>query len=404
MTIRVTTRRCALLLLIPCAACSGSDAAAGGAGIDARIDTLASGTVRVRNGGSPTWTVESAWTLVEDLRLGSVAGEGPELFAQVAAILTDDEDRVYVLDYPTQEIRVFSATGDFLHRIGGPGQGPGELSDAAGLNWAPDGRLWVWGGSHYYVLEPTGEEVARYPRRVRGVIYSWQGGFDASGRYVDWGLDREMLGTTQQGQLIMPNYSGRTMFYPVVFTPPARFDTLPLLEFHAEVTEAGALKVGRKSMEAQLLGDDVWFVHTDDYTVYRRTLDGDTTLLFTLPATPMRIPDDEIEAQVAQSAGRPGPPLTRDDFVPFRPVVTKVIPDGAGHVYVFPQEEGLPQGAAVDVFEESGRYLGRMRLPAPILVDRPAPFIVRDHLYAVEPDPFDVPFVVRYRIVRPEEG
>jgi hypothetical protein len=164
-----------------------------------QIDTLPTGTFRVTNSGDPAWTPESAWTLVEDLRLGSVSGAGPSLFAQVAAILTDDEGNIYVLDYPTQEMRVFSSSGDHLRTIGGEGEGPGELRGAAGLNWGPDGRLWVWGSSSYYVLGRTGEEVVRYQRLPRGVIYSWQGGFDDQGRYIDWGLDRETLATTRTG-------------------------------------------------------------------------------------------------------------------------------------------------------------------------------------------------------------
>jgi hypothetical protein len=94
--------------------------------------------------------------------------------------------------------------------------------------------------------------------------------------------------------------------------------------------------------------------------------------------------------------------MTRDNFMPFRKVVTKVLSDGAGQVYVFPQEEGIPEGTVVDVFEDTGRYLGRMRFPAPILVERPAPHIVDDRIYLVEPNEMGVPFVVRYRIVRPE--
>jgi hypothetical protein len=110
----------------------------------------------------------------------------------------------------------------------------------------------------------------------------------------------------------------------------------------------------------------------------------------------------EIDSLIAQSRAPDGPGrrLTPEDFVPFRPVVTKVLPDRAGHVYVFPH----PAGSAVDVFEDSGRYLGQMLFPAPILVERPAPHIEREQLYAVETDRLGVPFVIRYRIVRPGAG
>jgi hypothetical protein len=98
----------------------------------AQVDTLPSGIVRVTNSGDPAWTDDNGWTLVEDLRLGSLDGTGPTLFAQIAAILPDDAGNIYILDYPTQEIRVFNASGDHLRTIGGEGQGPGELRGARG--------------------------------------------------------------------------------------------------------------------------------------------------------------------------------------------------------------------------------------------------------------------------------
>lgn len=400
MSLRSSVRLLLLLALVPLPACSRS-AASNASESDIQVDTLPSGTIRVRNGGTPAWRDGTAWRLVEDLRLGSVDTEGPELFAQVAAILTDERGRIYVLDYPTQEIRVFSAEGEFIRRIGGEGDGPGELVGVAGLDWGPDGNLWVWGSRQYYVLDPEGREIARHPRMVRGVIYSWQGGFDTRGRYIDFGLDREILDRQMDGNRLVVTLSGLTTFYPVVFTPPGQFDSLPVIDFHAQVTEDGGLMRGGRSMEATLDGDDIWFIHTDDYTVYRRSLDGDTLLVFTLPATPVPVPQSEVDETIASIREAGGTPPGHEEFVMERPVVTKVVTDRGGLVYVFPQEPGVGTGEAVDVFEKSGRYLGRMDFAAPVLVDRPAPYVTRDHMYVVENDEVGVPFVVRYRIERP---
>ena len=395
-TIPGMLRVCLLGVIVTGTACD--DAGAGDVVSNARVDTMPSGAIHVTNNGEPAWTPAEAWTLVEDLRLGSLDGSGPSLFSQVAAILTDPQGQVYVLDYPSQEIRVFSGTGQHLRTMGGEGQGPGELTDAAGLNWAPDGRLWVWGSRLIWVLEPTGEEVARYQRLPRGVIYSWQGGFDDQGRYIDWGLDREMLSMSETATGgIERTLSGRTMMYPIVFTPPDQIDTLHVLDFYAEVTEAGQLRRNGTSMEAVLDGGHYWYVRTNEYAVYKRSLSGDTILVFTLPRQPEPVPTSEIDSLIAAQSSPNRPRPTHEDYVPFRWVVTKVIPDRAGHVFVFP----YPAGTAVDVFEDSGRYLGQISVPAPILVDRPAPWIDGDHLYAVEPDAFNVPFVVRYRIEKP---
>jgi len=155
----------------------------------ARTDTLPGGRVRVTNLG-PAWTPETAWRLEEDLRLGTIDDDRPdEQFADIYAVLSDDEDRIYVLDGQAQEIRVFAPDGDFLRTIGGKGDGPGELSDAAGLNLGPEGRLWVWDSSvGFHVFELDGSFVTRHRRLVRGVLYPWRGEFAPDGHLYDWGI------------------------------------------------------------------------------------------------------------------------------------------------------------------------------------------------------------------------
>ena len=108
----------------------------------ALVDTLEAGRIRVVNAG-PEWTEADGWTAEEDLRIGTLEGEGPDQFGQVAALKVDAQGRIYVLDYLSQDIRVFEADGSHSHTIGGPGEGPGEFMRAAGLNWHPDGNLWV---------------------------------------------------------------------------------------------------------------------------------------------------------------------------------------------------------------------------------------------------------------------
>ena len=55
----------------------------------------------------------------------------------------------------------------------------------------------------------------------------------------------------------------------------------------------------------------------------------------------------------------------------------------------------------LDVFTEDGEYLGRMELPIKVDTLSPPPRITADHIDAVFYDEFDVPFIVRWRIVKP---
>ena len=85
----------ALFCLVEAVACTPGDA---GAPSGFTVDTLPSGTVQVVNDGSGQWDESSSWSLVEELRLGSVGSGGPDQFSQVASIVTDSTGSLFILD------------------------------------------------------------------------------------------------------------------------------------------------------------------------------------------------------------------------------------------------------------------------------------------------------------------
>ena len=390
--------RAILLSLMVTVSASGCGNADGSDPSAYTVDTLSSGFIQVVNDGRGQWTPENSWTMVEDLRLGSVGQDGPELFSQVAYILTDEAGRIYVLDYPAQDIRVFDDSGQYLHTIGSKGEGPGELQGAAGLDWGPEGDLWVWGGQRYSVFDSEGEFVASYPRLVRGVIYPWIGGFVPGGRYIDWGLDYEVTGREQVGDFLVQSYSGLTTFHPIEFSPPNSLDTLPPLRFYTDVTDDGQMMAPRAGlMVAQAHDGQLWTAITNHYRIVRRTLDGDSLLAFSIPSRPTRVPDQYVDSMMRLSQEQ-GFPMERDRFGEYERLVTRVLTDNQGLLFVFPHEEGVPEGSVVDVFRETGVYQGRIELPEPVLTRGPPPYFTDTHMYAVVQDELDIPFVVRFRI------
>lgn len=78
-----------------------------------------------------------------DLRIGSIEGEGADVFGQVTGLALDDAGRIYVADGQAHEIRVFRTDGSHAFTIGQQGSGPGEMNSPCCLSFAPDGRLWV---------------------------------------------------------------------------------------------------------------------------------------------------------------------------------------------------------------------------------------------------------------------
>lgn len=244
----------------------------------------------------------------------------------------------------------------------------------------------------------SGDFVTSYPRQTNGVIYPWNGGWTEDGRYLDWGLE---FGTGSN-----PNeLTAYTAFYPIHFTPPDGYDTLPPLEFETWMNESTGRRLAGENkglMLAQTAAGRIWFAHTDEYMLFERTLEGDTLRTASLPSRPDEVPTSEIDSiiRLAEERGSPRR-YERDDFVKERRLVTRVLVDDMGYVYVLPQEPAVPEGTAIDVFGEDGVYLGRMSLDEPVLTRSPPPHVTADHVYGVVNDEYDVPFVVRWRIVRP---
>lgn len=125
-----------------------------------------------------------------DLEFGEIEGEDPYLFTRIESIVEDTGGRLIVADLQSHEVRVFGSEGDFLFRFGGPGEGPGELTQPCCLAFGPDGKLWVRESTRYSVFRLDGGN-AEYDGGARiahvGIGMVAPITFDAEGRLVDIG-------------------------------------------------------------------------------------------------------------------------------------------------------------------------------------------------------------------------
>ena len=158
-------------------------------------------------------------------------------------------------------------------------------------------------------------------------------------------------------------------FHPIRVSPDgAKQDTLPYLEFTQQMADMPSLGMKRPvrfgpSLERALgCNDDVWFAPGGEYRVYRRSLTGDTTVVFTLegvrPAAVDEADRDEVRAPFER---RPNPALMGDYLRALpesKPVIAGLFVDGAGHVFVVPETSRVDAGTAIDVFREDGVFLG----------------------------------------------
>lgn len=94
--------------------------------------TDSAGVEIVTSTGNGLWGPGGAWTVEQDLLVGTAQGEPEYQFGQIAGIDVDSRGRIYVMDQQASEVRVFDPDGEYITSMGQRGAGPGELSQAAG--------------------------------------------------------------------------------------------------------------------------------------------------------------------------------------------------------------------------------------------------------------------------------
>lgn len=365
----------------------------------AKIDTVGTRIV-VTNTGAPVWASESEWRLEEDLRIGTadVFDSGVEQFGAVSSVASDSRGRVYVLDGMAQEVRVFDRTGAYSHSMGGEGRGPSEFSGASVLSLGSGDTLTVLddGLMRFSVFAPDATLVRNHRREIVGTGPPLRSSLDGGG-YLDWAM------AFPDGRM-----GARVFVHPVRYAPDfARADTFPPIETTQRMVSGGRMPLlDFGSFPVVTAGRDgsVWFAHSHEYRIYHRSLLGDTTLVFSLPAEPVIMGEAERESVRRRWDGRPEIQAEQLAALPeFKPIVYGIVPDHAGHVIVFVDVAGEDPGTVMDVFRESGEYLGRVRLPdaVPLRPNRPpVAHVSADHLYVVIADSLGVPYVSRLLISR----
>jgi hypothetical protein len=98
--------------------------------------------------------------LAEELTVGGSANPDESL-SQVSTFVVDGEGGILALDFKEQKIKVFDRTGKLLRLIGKPGQGPGELGIASGIQLMADNTLVVEDATNrrLALFKPSGEFI-----------------------------------------------------------------------------------------------------------------------------------------------------------------------------------------------------------------------------------------------------
>lgn len=365
----------------------------------ATVTMSASGYPIVENTEVGLWDqAGETWVVEEDLRIGALDGDGPEVFGRLIALRVDDAGNLFVLDNLAAEVRVFDPAGTYLRTFGGDGDGPGELRRPTGLAWGPNQTLLVYSSSTFDRFDTTGRFIDRTERHTRGVAYPWPGQFDPEGRLIDMGVTRDELPENATD-------NGQTLVHLTMFRISDDFstqDTLPPLVYsYPSVGRAGRIPFSGNLRYYFAPDGTIWFGESGDYRMIRRTLDGDTLLVFSLPHQRLRVSEAEKDSVVRLWAEGVVPRTLPADRIPDEKdsLGRMVTVDDLGRLWVAPFLDESRIYREFDVFDPDGHYLGRVELP--FRLDDDVRMTVRDgRIYGVTLDDFDVPYVVRARLVQ----
>lgn len=338
-----------------------------------------------------------AFHLQADLRLHG-APDTP--FGVVSAVATDMLGRFYVLDGMLQTVYVFDENGDYVNSLGRQGSGPGEFSGAMDVAVSPDSLIWVtdgMGGRHV-VFDLDGHVVRTVARTYRGASYLGDRPFDMDGGYVDWVLRFPNETAFSASDIIEA--------YPLVVRPGADADTMPPVRFSPHLVDIGNERRPAVFFAPTLLiamdgRGSIWFSDSREYRVVRRSLAGDTIGELRLGDEAAPVSEEDRRTIQGLARGRSSMLQYLEVLPDKKPTIVGIVPDGAGRVLVVPETATARRGEVVDLFEETGGYLGRMLVPDRVDLPpgRVAMHATGEFLYIGGTDETGTPVLLRLRVV-----
>lgn len=377
----VTTVGAGLLL----AACGAGDSGAIWGGTTETVN----GRTTVHNPAVGLWGAGKQGQLVEDLRIGAMEGTGPDVWGTITAFAVSSAGHIAVLDGQAQEVRVFDSEGRFLRTIGRKGEGPGEFEGAVAVHFDRDDRIWVVDArnARYEVFDETGTHVRSTSRRG-GVVLG------DPGMMTSIGLLDPVPQFTREGEI--------REFYVVVDSAGLVVDSLPAIHLGSmsqlrNVSVALAPYMSRTILAPTPSGD-IWFASTDQYVLFRRTPDGDTTLVTELEAPSVAL-DETAQDSLDVILKHSRQPIDAAALGVGPQYLQSFSADAEGNLLVRSHlADG--DGTAFEMFDPQGRFLGSVRADV-TLESKPRVLFHRGAVYGVATDELGVPYLVRAQVRLP---
>ncbi len=299
-----------------------------------------------------------------------------EFFSNLISVAVDDTGAVYACDYAANNIKKFSADGEFLRIIGKEGQGPGEFGSPLRIDVVRD-RLIIWDSMNMRItlLSLKGEYIksVKWDRMQQGWPYGIKslpdGKIGVEGRISvrrgksrpdEWiihlfSYDLDRLREVSRRDVwarknIMNPELQRQQSIPLPFSPM----------IHWEMSPNGKVIIG----------------YSDKYEIeIHDPLKGKIST-FSREYEPVEVTKKDREqyfagmtystsvgGSVTQKQGAPDYVVKNTDFPRYKPAFDDILCDSEGNIWVHTfHKDREEQGRLFDAFDEKGRFLNRVRI------------------------------------------
>jgi hypothetical protein len=410
---RGMARAVLLACTVAYSACSGKENGASSGSWVAQVDTVGD-TITVTTLRGSEW---GAAVLTPELKIGRVDGADHELFGALTGIAVSAQGEILLYDAQVPALRRFAADGQYLGTLGRSGSGPGEYTQSdGGLVILGDGRIVLRDprNGRLTVFTPDGAHAGHWPIpsgrfTSTPMVPATDGGFynptterGQASRMMRYAADGTALDSVPNPEprvataSVRAEVEGASQTWRVPFTP------VSLLEFHPSGYFLSAV--------SRLYAIDA--LRRDGHVVRIRR------------AEPLDVPvsDEEraAEEQRVTKAMRRLDPKWQWNGVPIprsKPALRALYAGHDGRIWVLLHQPGEPvppdelepepgggtptprfrEPIVFDVFEEDGRYLGRVSCPIGFSTS-PRPVFRGDYVWAMERDTLGVQQAVRYRV------
>lgn len=369
------------------------------------VDTLAGGGIRVVSPDKGLWSEGAEWRVEEDLRIGSLQSEGPDMFGEIADLAVDGAGKIFVLEQQAHELRVFDADGSYIRTIGREGAGPGELNLGFGgeVFIKASGRIWInnFRNRRWELFSTEGEPMASTPMMGRVMVSNTVMGKD---------------GVFHERGRVRPTNGGESR--PVIIRKQVRGDSLVVLDTidaprlpEGEAIQA-SLSSGGRMVQIILPVPFVhqprwsfdpagyfWVAPDDGYRLLALSPDLDTLRIIERLFEPVPVTSAEIDEitkrYMNEVLAGTGVTIDRSRIPDHHPAIDTYQTDADGNLWVRRSLGG--DLIAWEVFDEDGRFLGKVE--SDLDLERLTVHeITSDAVYGVFRDDLDVQYVVRLRI------